>query len=562
MTRHSALTHAGALGLAVILILQPSSAGAAQSWSSSVAFTNVVASTPVMGGGYPVEAGTNAYVPGTCGPQPLNSNRSESWIAVKPGTEDLIGNSKFFVSKWSTFYDFHLGTYTILGGTPVANNQVQGYDCTTVGTQDMPPSWTHNTDPNVDFDSQGRAYQVTLPFNAFWQNLHPNAAVMVSYSDDMGRHWITANGGQPLEQSPNSSSKQAGHVEDKQFIAVNHIPGHRHQDHVYAVWSVFNGAASGGSVDLRIAVSRDRGATFSRYSSFTTPSVSGRQNFYVQPSIDANGDLYIAFASTEQDKKSGQVTLWVAKSTDDGQTFTFSRAVTGVGVIPSCCLPNTTFRDGIAESFAASPNRAGHLYMTYEDWDVTTGQFDVRFVQSTDAGATWSAPVKVNDNTESTALGFTDQFQPSIAAGPNGAVAIAFYDRRAACPNEPSVLAADIGRTNFCIDVSLQAYKDNGSGAQAVLANTRITQFTWDPMNPGQHVGGIGQMACASHRDPCTVRSFIGDYFGLAISGGNIYALFVSTHYPSDVSADEGGPVYYQQQVLAKVARSAYGAGY
>ena len=560
MSRSSVLTHTGALILAMTLVLQASSAGAAASplWSDAVTFTNVVASSPVWGGGYPANP---EYVPGTCGRQPLNSNHSESWIAVKPGTEDLVGASKFFISKWSTFYDFHLGSYTILNGAPVANNQVQGYDCTTVGSQEMPPSWTMNTDPNVDFDTTGRVYQTTLPFNAYWQNMHPNAAVMASYSDDMGRHWVTANGGQPLETSPNSSSLQYGHVEDKQWIAVNHIVGHQYQDHVYAMWSVFNGAPNGGSVDLRLAVSTDRGATFSRYSSFPMPSVSGRQNFYVQPSIDANGDLYIAFASTEKDKKSGQVTLWTAKSTDDAQTFTFSRAVTGVGLIPTCCLPNTTFRDGIVESFAASPNLAGHLYMTYEDWDAA-GQFDVKFVQSTDGGATWSAPVKVNDNAESSALGYTDQFQPSIAAGANGAVAIAFYDRRAACPNDRSVLTADVGRTNFCIDVTLQAYKDTGAGAQPVLANTRFTKYTWDPMNPGQHVDGIGQMACAAHRDPCTERAFIGDYFGLAISGGNIYGLFVSTHYPSSVTADEGGPVYYQQQVLAKVSRSVYGTGY
>jgi hypothetical protein len=36
----------------------------------------------------------------------------------------------------------------------------------------------------------------------------------------------------------------------------------------------------------------------------------------------------------------------------------------------------------------------------------------------------------------------------------------------------------------------------------------------------------------------------------------------VSTHYPSGVTADDGGPVYYQQQVLATVARTAFGAGY
>jgi hypothetical protein len=36
----------------------------------------------------------------------------------------------------------------------------------------------------------------------------------------------------------------------------------------------------------------------------------------------------------------------------------------------------------------------------------------------------------------------------------------------------------------------------------------------------------------------------------------------VSTHYPSGVTADDGGPVYYQQQVLATVPRTAFGSGY
>ena len=52
------------------------------------------------------------------------------------------------------------------------------------------------------------------------------------------------------------------------------------------------------------------------------------------------------------------------------------------------------------------------------------------------------------------------------------------------------------------------------------------------------------------------------DYFGLAVSDHNIYALFLSTHYPSDVTADAGGPVYYQQQVLATVPREDFGGGF
>jgi len=153
-------------------------------------------------------------------------------------------------------------------------------------------------------------------------------------------------------------------------------------------------------------------------------------------------------------------------------------------------------------------------YITYENWNGT--QMDVKFIQSTDGGRTWLPPKTVNDNRDPAGRS-TDQFQPSIAAGPGGAVAVAFYDRRKACPNDPSVRPQDVGQKNFCIDTSLQAYKDNGSGAEPVKANYRISEDTWDPMNPDQHVKGIGQMACAGHTDPCSV-AFIGDYFGLAIS--------------------------------------------
>jgi hypothetical protein len=142
---------------------------------------------------------------------------------------------------------------------------------------------------------------------------------------------------------------------------------------------------------------------------------------------------------------------------------------------------------------------------------------------------------------------------------------VSFYDRRLPCPSDPSILPADQGRTNFCIDVSLQAYKDTGSGAGAVLvgSNVRVSEFTWDPEQPGQTIDGLDQMACAAHQNPCSIRSFIGDYFGLAVSSGNIYTFSVSTHYPAPgVVADGGGPVYYQQQILGKVPRSTFGASY
>lgn len=541
-------------GLFVLMALVWVPAASAAGWNTSVAFTNQVASSPARGGGYPIAAGQTAPQPGTCRLGDYNSNRSESWLAVQPGTENIIGVSKFFFETFSTFYDFHLGSYTIPNGVPGQNTQIPGYDCISTGTQDMPPSWTNNTDPNVEFDSQGRAYQVTLPFNAYWVNLHPNGAIGVVYSDDLGRHWTVGNGGQYLDFLPNSTSLSFGDVYDKQWVAVNHIVGNPNQDHVYAMWSTFNGHTT----KIRVAVSRDRGQSFSKAATLTAPQATGPSNTYIYPMVDAAGTVYVAFASFPP-CCSSPGSVYIARSTDDGMTWgSFVQVVGGVQTVPS--LPNTRFRDGILESFAASPTYAGHLYVAWENWDGT--QMDVMFSQSSDGGTTWSAPVKVNDNVDASGTP-TDQFQPAVAAGPNGAVAVAFYDRRQPCPNDTSVLAADQGRSNFCIDTSLQAYKDLGAGAVKAGTNVRISQYTWDPEQPGQHVGGISQYPCAAHQDPCpSGRGFIGDYFGLAVSNTNIYALFVSTHYPSTVSADEGGKVYYQQQVLATVPRSSFGTGY
>src|SRR5262249_20804884 len=154
--------------------------------------------------------------------------------------------------NFSTFYNFNLGAYAITGGAVTGASQVQGYDCVSTGTQAMPPSWTNNTDPNVDFDTQGRAYQTTQPFKQYWEGrLHPNGTIDLPYWDDLGLHWTKGNEGRDLENNNNQTSLSSGHVEDKEWVAVNHIPGNRFQDHVYAMWATFNGSA--GNSKIRVA---------------------------------------------------------------------------------------------------------------------------------------------------------------------------------------------------------------------------------------------------------------------------------------------------------------------
>jgi hypothetical protein len=289
--------------------------------------------------------------------KPWQSLGSSSRGSSSPvSAQDPVGSSKFFFDKYSTFNMFYLGAHQILNGVPSGNNQIQGYDCLSTGTQDMPPSWTDTTDPNVDFDTMGRVYQTMLPFNSFFDatKLHPDGEIDVSYSDDLGRTWVKGNGGVPLEPPNNASAKQLGHVEDKQWIAVNHIPGNKFQDHVYAAWAIFNG--NGGNIKVRMAVSRDRGQTFDKAVTIGPPSEIGAAATFVYPAIDAAGNVFVSVVSFPPNGRTS--TIYVARSTDDARTFGPFVPVATVTIPPGEVYPNTRFRSGIAESFAASPTYA------------------------------------------------------------------------------------------------------------------------------------------------------------------------------------------------------------
>src|SRR5439155_8679994 len=106
--------------------------------------------------------------------------------------------------------------------------------------------------------------------------------------------------------------KQAGHVEDKQWVAVNHLVGSAFQDHVYAAWAVFNGSSNGQGVKVKMAVSRDRGQTFDIAVTITPPSEGGSAATFVIPLVHAAGDLYVSVVSFPPNGSAS--TIYVARS--------------------------------------------------------------------------------------------------------------------------------------------------------------------------------------------------------------------------------------------------------
>jgi hypothetical protein len=178
------------------------------------------------------------------------------------------------------------------------------------------------------------------------------------------------------------------------------------------------------------------------------------------------------------------------------------------------------------------------LYAAYEQ--VAAGATKLFIRGSFNGGRSWSRAVQVSD-----APGEGDALQPNLAVAPNGTVALAFYDRRLACPQRDDTLEATAaglvfdprapyGRGNYCINTAIQFY---GPKLRPLGHNVRLSAHTWDP-----------QLSSPRFDCICNPASFIGDYFGIDSRGGFTYTASVETF-----NAAGENPGYHQQQLVSKI---------
>lgn len=307
-------------------------------------------------------------------------------------------------------------------------------------------------DPAIATGADGTFYYAAIAFDRAGAGKN---GIFVSRSTDGGLSWANA------VAVVTSSSSSTFH--DKEYIAVDAASGSRFQGRVYVSWTVFSGFTS----PIVLSRSTDGGTTWS-----PAVNVSGAQSASQGsvPAVAPNGDLYVAFFSV-----TGGDAIWVARSTDGGVSFAPPVRVARIVELPSP-LPGNSFRTNSFPSIAITPN--GTIHVTWAEW--VSSSADVRASRSTDGGATWSAPVRVNSTVAD------DQFFPWIAAAGDGTLGICFYDQH-------------FNTTNW-LDVGCNVSRDNG----ATWGTTRrVTSRSSNPLFDG--FGG----------------TFIGDYNGLAISTDN-----------------------------------------
>jgi hypothetical protein len=134
--------------------------------------------------------------------------------------------------------------------------------------------------------------------------------------------------------------------------------------------------------------------------------------------------------------------LKIAKSSDGGESFAAPIVVAPVspvgngadlqGFVRSNEFPNLAIGKGEKDS--------GFLYLAWNDSGTNSpdllsstgfdGFANIKFAVSSNGGATWSVPVRVDSNTEGSGKRFTHQFEPTIAADKTDRLAVCFYDRQ------------------------------------------------------------------------------------------------------------------------------------
>jgi hypothetical protein len=263
-------------------------------------------------------------------------------------------------------------------------------------------------------NSTGRLFFATLQFSST-----PVNGIAVFHSDDNGVTWSAPVQGAPGKPASSSFNQ------DKEWIAVDNFSGGGNGN-AYLVERDF-GSGNG----IYFFRSTDNGNTFGP-SGGTLIAAAGSGNVQgAFVTVGADHAVYVFYF----DNSTATQSLKVRKSTDQGLTFgapvtlvtlatTASNGDLGLTGIRQGTTTASGFRSNTFPHAAVNPAN-GNLYVTYNSRGAGTDKADVFFVQSTNGGATWSAPVKVNDDATT-----TDQWQPTLAVTPDGSKLGIFYSSR------------------------------------------------------------------------------------------------------------------------------------
>lgn len=272
----------------------------------------------------------------------------------------------------------------------------------------LPHLWSSFTsaDVSIDFNSSGTAYICYIDAD----QAQDSGYVMVAGSTDGGLTWNTPVKVISLLEKPDFPI-------DRPWIAIDRSSASTSGNMYIMSKSVDIGAAP-HHVWMKSSV--DGGATWSsiRQVDDSIP-VGSTSNAMAVPAVGGDGNLYAGYISYNP-SQSPFVRIISIKSTDGGNTFT---PYVIANLTASSAVTDTFYQ--FSYTMCANPVNNNNLIFTWTDGRY--GDADILASVSDNAGVTWSAPVRINDDPQGNGVG-QDMCWASFSS--TGQFACAWRDRR------------------------------------------------------------------------------------------------------------------------------------
>jgi hypothetical protein len=348
------------------------------------------------------------------------------------------------------------------------------------------------SDPWLSFGADGTLHAIALIIT---QSRSQPSAMVVSRSLDGGLTW---------GQTTRLILSTLPFFNDKEIILADPVDA----DHVYAAWGRLN--FSRGRGPAFFTRTTDGGDTWEPARNIHDP---GRFNqvlgvdFIKQP----DGRLFMFF--NEIFNSSGQMITLLSFKRSDDQGATWDPPSPGAfrpmqvrmmsAVDPDLGL---VVRDGALLFDVAVDPRNGHLYAVWQDGFSTGFRWPVILLSvSTDDGASWSTPVRVNGTPQDGPPGNRQAFTASVHVAANGMVGVSYYDFRHNDPEEGAL--ADHWFT-WCHPEAVDCTRSSRWRDEV-----RVTETSFDLLQA-----------------PFANGLFLGDYVGLASAGDDFITFFTQPH--------------------------------
>ena len=308
----------------------------------------------------------------------------ETTIAIDPLDPNNLVAAWFAREVRPGGTDYHLEyAWTKDGGTSWTSNRLE-------------TGFTDHFDPVLTADGRGHFFLTVLAFDA----------------EDHFPLFKSTDGGESFQFV---SEIPFFWIADKPWLTADPATGT-----LYVVWADY---LTSGRVNFDIAFSRslDGGKTFARPRGISNPSRSVGNHAMI--AVGPDGEVYAIWDSNGEPRR-----IYFDRSLNGGTTWLESDIL----VEPDVRTPPDVLHGGIGNpmipALAVDRSNGAHRGRIYVVWaDRRFGDPDILLRHSDDRGATWTDPIRVNDDPAGNGA---DQFIPAVTVDERGRVHVHFLDRR------------------------------------------------------------------------------------------------------------------------------------